>query len=356
MSEINYPLGDDLPKVGQAKALNSFVKWVRMPLPFALNHINLWLLRDSFNGIDGWTLVDCGIANEASKEAWEDIFKNELEGLPIVRVIVTHMHPDHIGLSSWLCEKWGAPLWITMTDFLLAKWLISPSGANMGSVAGGGGAADHFSKHGLTEESDLEKIRARANYFSDMVPNLPLRFRRILDNEIIQIGGHSWQVVVGYGHAPEHASLWCADLNLLISGDMVLPRISTNVSVFDTEPDADPLGLYLSSLEKYFNLPAGVLVLPSHGKPFNGLHLRVDQLKKHHADRLEETIAFCSSGPGHARDLVPVMFKRELDLHQLTFAMGEAIAHLNYLWRGGYLLREACSDGVLRFSCLKSYP
>jgi glyoxylase-like metal-dependent hydrolase (beta-lactamase superfamily II) len=188
-----------------------------------------------------------------------------------------------------------------------------------------------------------------------MVPNIPPRFRRIIDREEITIGNGVWQVISGYGHAPEHASLWNAQDNLLISGDMVLPRISTNVSVFDTEPDADPLGLYLSSLERFKDVPEKTLVLPSHGKPFQGLHWRVEQLKKHHQDRLADTIAACQQAPQTARDLIPILFKRELDLHQLTFAMGEAIAHLNYLWRVGCLSREVSSDGVWRFFYQKSY-
>jgi glyoxylase-like metal-dependent hydrolase (beta-lactamase superfamily II) len=245
---------------------------------------------------------------------------------------------------------------MTMTDYLLAKWLSSPEGAHIGSAAGGGGAADHFAKHGLIQEEDLVKIRARANYFSQMVPSVPPRFRRIIDHEEIVIGDGLWRVIAGYGHAPEHASLWNVRDNLLISGDMVLPRISTNVSVFDTEPDADPLGLYLKSLERFVDLPEDVLVLPSHGKPFIGLQLRVDQLKKHHEDRLAETMTACLQAPQTARDLIPVLFKRDLDLHQLTFAMGEAIAHLNYLWRVGCLSREASSDGVWRFCYRKSYP
>jgi glyoxylase-like metal-dependent hydrolase (beta-lactamase superfamily II) len=351
MEKIIYPFDDQLPKTGATQDIYSGLKWVRMPLPFALDHINLWLIRDCFEGRDGWTLVDCGVSNQAIKDAWLNIFDAELEGLPIVRIIVTHMHPDHIGLASWLSEKWSAPLWMTMTDYVLAKWLSDPRGSEVGSVAGGGGAADHFARHGLANEEDLIKIRARANYFSNMVPSVPPRFRRIMDQELIQIGGQDWQVLVGYGHAPEHACLWCVKTQTLISGDMVLPRISTNVSVFDTEPDADPLGLYLDSLTSLKQLPKDALVLPSHGKPFKGLHVRIDQLHEHHRDRLADTLAACKSSPQSARDLVPVLFKRELDLHQLTFAMGEAIAHLNHLWRGGYLLREVCSDGVLRFSC-----
>jgi glyoxylase-like metal-dependent hydrolase (beta-lactamase superfamily II) len=355
MKSLEYPFNDELPLLGGAKRIDANVKWLRMPLPFALDHINLWLIKDVFDGQPGWTVVDCGVANQATKDAWETIFLSELEGLPIVRVIVTHMHPDHIGLAAWLCEKWSAPLWMTMTDYLLAKWLSSPEGASVGSAAGGGGAADHFAKHGLNQEEDLVKIRARANYFSQMVPSVPPRFRRIMDREKITIGDRVWQVIAGYGHAPEHASLWNTQDNLLISGDMVLPRISTNVSVFDTEPDADPLGLYLSSLERFIDLPEKTLVLPSHGKPFHGLHWRVEQLKTHHRERLTDTMTACQQVPQTARDLIPILFKRELDLHQLTFAMGEAIAHLNYLWRVGCLSREASSDGVWRFFYQKSY-
>ncbi len=351
MQKINYPLGDQLPLSGHAIEISPGLKWIRMSLPFALDHINLWLIKDEFEGRVGWTVVDCGVANQTTQDAWQLVFKNELEGLPVVRVIVTHMHPDHIGLASWLTEKWSAPLWMTMTDYVLAKWLSDPRGSEIGSVAGGGGAADHFSRHGLLDEADLSKIRARANYFSNMVPAVPQRFRRIMDQEEILIGDKIWKVLVGYGHAPEHACLWSRTMNTLISGDMVLPRISTNVSVFDTEPDANPLGLYLDSLTHLKELPSDALVLPSHGKPFTGLHERIDQLHVHHQERLNEVIEACTQAPHSARDLVPILFKRDLDLHQLTFAMGEAIAHLNYLWRDGCLQREACSDGVLRFSC-----
>lgn len=352
MQIINYPFFDELPAAGGAKLLAPGVKWVRMPLPFALDHINLWLIKDTFEGREGWTLVDSGVANDATKDLWEIIFKTELDGLPIVRVIVTHMHPDHLGLAAWLCERWRAPLWMTMTDYVLAKWLISPAGANQGSMAGGGGAAEHFLRHGLSDPSDVEKIRARADYYSRMVPDLPVDFRRIMDGGQIVIGGCIWEVLVGYGHAPEHACLWSDSLQILISGDMVLPRISTNVSVFATEPDSDPLGLYLHSLESYLKLPQETLVLPSHGKPFKGLHHRISQLQEHHKDRLAETMEACKKQPITAKELVPILFKRELDLHQLTFAMGEAIAHLNYLWREGSLRREVSSDGVMRFSCL----
>ena len=349
-SAIHYPLGEQLPEVGTSIEVAPGVRWLRMRLPFALDHINLWLLRDEIDSVDGWTIVDCGIANDETKASWEAVFATQLEGLPVLRVIVTHMHPDHVGLSQWLCEKWKVPLWISMTDYLTAQWLsCKEGGAAIGARAGSGGSADHFQKHGLTTPEDLEKIRARSNYYSNMVPGVPRQYRRILDGEHIKIGARSWQVIMGYGHAPEHASLYCKEIGVLISGDMLLPRISTNVSVYDADPDADPLGLYLDSIQKYSVLPEDTLVLPSHGKPFQGMLPRIAQLKLHHDERLAETLAACKK-PAHAREIVPVLFKRELDIHQLTFAMGEAIAHLNYLLRQGKLDRQLCEDGVLRFS------
>ncbi len=347
---IHYPLADKIPEVGSSIELAPGVRWLRMRLPFALDHINLWLLRDQLNGVEGWTIVDCGIANDETKAAWEQIFATQLEGLPVLRIIVTHMHPDHVGLSQWLCEKWQAPLWISMTDYLTAQWLShKEGGAAIGARAGSGGSADHFQRHGLIAAEDLEKIRARSNYYSNMVPGVPRQYRRIMDGEMISIGGRQWKVIMGFGHAPEHASLYCQELGLLISGDMLLPRISTNVSVYDADPDADPLGLYLGSLERYLPLPDDTLVLPSHGKPFTGMKPRIAQLIAHHDARLADTLDACKK-PATAREVVPVLFKRDLDIHQLTFAMGEAIAHLNYLLRRGRLHRRLYDDGVLRFS------
>ena len=346
---IDYPLGEMLPQTGQALEVAPGVRWLRMRLPFALDHINLWVRRDQFEGVEGWTIVDCGIANDETKLAWEQLFATHLEGLPIVRVIVTHMHPDHIGLAQWLCEKWHVPLWISMTDYLTAQWLSNQEGgAAVGARAGSGGSADHFQKHGLIAPEDLEKIRARSSYYSNMVPGVPRQYHRILHGEQITIGGRSWQVIMGYGHAPEHASLYCKELQVLISGDMVLPRISTNVSVYDADPDADPLGLYLDSLDAFEDVPENALILPSHGKPFTGIQLRIAQLKAHHVERLADAVTACEK-PASAREIVPVLFKRELDIHQMTFAMGEAIAHLNYLLRRGRLHRRLCDDGVFRF-------
>lgn len=344
--QLQYPWADTLPEPGVAQEVAPGVKWVRMPLPFALDHINLWLLRDEIDGRQGWTVVDCGVSRDEVRVLWEQVFINALEGLPVLRVLVTHMHPDHVGLANWLCERWHAPLWMSMTDYMMA--VLWSSRAN-GSGPNGQAAVEHFARHGLSDPEAQEKIRGRAGYYPDLVPAVPTRYTRLMHGDQVAIGSHDWRVIVGYGHAPEHVSLYSPDLNVLISGDMVLPRISTNVSVFDYEPDSNPLHLYLRSLDGYADLPEGTLVLPSHGRPFIGLHERIRQQHQHHADRLAEVLEACVQ-PQSTADIVPVLFKRKLDLHQLTFAMGEALAHLHALYFEGKLTRSTGEDGVVRFT------
>lgn len=346
-SQLDYPLGDTLPEPGTVHQIAPGVLWLRMGLPFALNHINLWLLEDSFESeagpIRGWTAIDCGIASDATRASWETIFASALRGLPIVRVIATHCHPDHVGLADWLCQRWKAPLWMTTGEYSFARMMAA-------SLPGVDGTAmlPHFQRHGLTDPAMLEKLQGRKSYYSSLVPSVPTAYTRIQDQQRLRIGAHEWRVITGFGHAPEHAALYCAALDLLISGDMVLPRISTNVSVFAVEPEANPVQLYLDSLAKFGDLPADTLVLPSHGKPFRGLHIRITQLRDHHAERLAEVVQACAV-PQSAAGIVPIMFPRPLDAHQLTFALGEALAHLHKLWFEGTLARELGQDGVIRF-------
>jgi glyoxylase-like metal-dependent hydrolase (beta-lactamase superfamily II) len=344
--ELTYPWADALPAPGAAMPLVPGVKWLRMPLPFALDHINLWLVADSADGKPGWAIVDCGIATDQTKGLWQQVLATALEGKPVTRVIATHMHPDHIGLSHWLTETLQVPLHVSMTDYFVARTNISGT-----SGSGGEAASTHFARHGLSAPEDLDKIKKRTNYYGSMVPALPATYRRLMDGHTLELGADTWRCIAGYGHAPEHIALYCERPGVLISGDMVLPRISTNVSVWDSEPEANPLPLFLDSLTRYESLPADTLVLPSHGKPFRGLHERIRQLRDHHTERLQEVVMACKEAPKTAAQIVPVLFKRSLDLHQTTFAMGEALAHLHMLWYQGKL-RRTQEGGVLRFAAV----
>jgi glyoxylase-like metal-dependent hydrolase (beta-lactamase superfamily II) len=350
-SELVYPLGSEVPATGHTLQIAAGVRWLRMGLPFALDHINLWLLRDEIDGRAGWTVVDCGIASKTTKAAWEQIFADELDGLPVLRVLVTHMHPDHLGLAAWLCQRWSLPgqpecrLWISTTD-----WAVGHIASGRNTDESGEAAATFFASHGLSDEGALAKVKARGSYYASLVPEVPAQYRRLKDGQTLDIGGHSWRCIAGYGHAPEHISFLCDELGLLIAGDMLLPRISTNVSVFEMEPEGNPLPLFLASLERLAaELPAETLVLPSHGRPFRGAHRRIAQLERHHDERLADLLGACAAAPITAAEVLPVLFDRVLDLHQTTFAMGEAIAHLHALWLSGRLLRQRGADGIWRF-------
>lgn len=330
---MDYPF-QELPEAGHSLPVAPGVDWVRMSLPFVLDHVNVWLLEDG----DGCTLVDTGIALDSVKTCWETLLANRQPR----RLVVTHFHPDHLGLASWLMQRHDLPLTMTLGEYLTAH-------AARREFGGVGVAAmlAQFRRHGL-DDTRHGALVARGNAYARGVPDLPDSFNRIKDGEHLSIGGRDWRVMTGYGHSPEHASLYCEELRVLISGDMLLPRISTNVSVFANLPDADPLQDFLDSLQRLTVLPEDTLVLPSHGRPFKGLHQRVTQLAAHHAERCATLLASCSA-PKSACELLETLFPRELDTHQVQFAMGEAIAHLNHLEQAGSLKRVEGGDGICRF-------
>ncbi len=328
------------PEPGTAIPIAPGVLWLRMPLPFALDHINLWLLE---NG-DGWTLVDTGYASETTRALWARHFEATLKERPVTRVIATHCHPDHVGNADWITQRFACPLAMTQAEFLTAHAISDErAGHDVGHTIA------LFRSHGLDAEhaAGLEK---RGNQYRRGVPSLPRTFERLIAGDAVRIGEREWRIIEGHGHSPEHASLWNAAERVLISGDMLLPRISTNISVWAVEPEGDPLHRFLESLSEFEALPPGTLVLPSHGLPFRGIPLRVADLRAHHAARLQELEDVVRQHGGVcAADLVPLLFRRELDLHQRFFAMGEAIAHLNYLWHAGRLQRTMQPGQPFRF-------
>ncbi len=332
---IAYP-HETAPAPGVAVTVAPGVEWLCMPLPFALNHINLWLLADG----DGYAAVDTGFALDPIKDAW----KAALSDRRLTRCIVTHCHPDHLGLAAWLEAETGAGLWIAQGEYLAAHMMVEQiAGYRIESMV------EFFRRHGL-EQARIDALIERGNGYKRGVPAIPATYRRLFDRQLLTIGEHEWRTMVGHGHAPEHMSLYCAELGVLISGDMLLPRISTNIAVMASTPQADPLGLFLASIDGFRSLPADTLVLPSHGRPFRGLHARIDQLHAHHAERCAVLLDACRGTPKNAAELIAVLFNREIpDPHQTMFAMGESIAHLNYLEHAGKLQRIE-NDGLVRFA------
>ena len=330
------------PAPGEVTEIAPKIYWLRMPLPFALDHINLWLLEED----EGFTLVDCGYGDGATRALWETHFATTLSGRPLRRIIATHCHPDHVGNAEWLSARFDVAVAMTHAEYLTAHAL-----AGQHAGFGPGPTVAFFRRHGMADEH-VSAMDTRGNHYRRGVPELPESFDRLRDGDLTIAGGAAWQVIEGHGHSPEHASLHCAARNVLISGDMLLPRISTNVSVWAPEPDGDPLGAFLESIAVFETLPADTLVLPSHGLPFRGIVVRVAQLRAHHAARLAELVVAVDAArsPVSAADVVPVLFRRELDLQQRYFAMGEAIAHLNHLWRAGRIARHIDAGGAIRFT------
>lgn len=338
---LTFPF-DAPPPPGETIEVAPGIRWLRMPLPFALDHINLWLIA----GVDGWTLVDTGYGDAPTRALWEQHFARTLGERGIARIVVTHYHPDHAGNAAWLAERFGLTVHMTAAEFLTGHAILAQ--------AAGHALEDTcalFRAHGVAE-AHVAALQQRGNAYRRGVPALPQRYQRMLPGDTLRLGATDWRVIGGYGHSPEHASLHGADRGVLISGDMLLPRISTNVSVWPAEPLADPLGRFLASLQAFVALPERTLVLPSHGLPFRGIAPRVAALGEHHDARLRELVAAVDAlgGAATAEDVVPVLFRRELDLQQRFFAVGEAIAHLNHLAATNRLDRAVAADGRITFA------
>ena len=323
------------PDTGDTMEVLPGLHWLRMPLPFTLGHINLWLLEDQ-----DWTIVDTGVSVEESEQVWKKTLATALKKRPVNRIIVTHMHPDHSGCAGWLREETGAELWMTRDEYLLCRVLAADTGRQAPD------AGNRFYTAAGFSSDQLHHYQKLFGFFGKYVYPMPESYHRIKDGDEITVGDHIWRVVVGKGHSPEHACLYCEEQNVVISGDQLLPTISSNVSVYPTEPMANPLHEWMSSLRRLKDeLPEDVLVLPAHGKPFRGAHGRLDALIDEHEQGLRAVVALCQE-PRRAVDVFPALFRREINDRNLIMATGEAIAHLSYLLNMGEISSTEDSEGV----------
>lgn len=342
---LDYPL-DEPPAFGHGFEVVPGVMWLRMPMPFRLNHINIWAIRDRDEQGDGWAIVDTGLQTAESLDAWRSMFTagGPLENARVTRVIVTHMHPDHAGMAGWLVGKFDCRLWMSRLEYLNCRVLLTDTGRD---------APDEgvlfYARAGWTGDA-IEMYRARFGDFGRWIHKLPDSYLRLHDRQSLTIGDTHWEVIVGAGHSPEHACLYSPELRLFVSGDQVLPRISSNVSVYPTEPEADPLTDWLSSIERIRQrVPDDVLVLPAHNEPFRGLHKRLDALAQGHLNGLDKLRTLLAA-PQRVIDVFPTLFYRAIGSgRELTLATGESIAHLNYLVARNEAARTLAADGVFRY-------
>jgi glyoxylase-like metal-dependent hydrolase (beta-lactamase superfamily II) len=327
---------DFCPDVGEAIDILPGLKWLRLPLPFMLGHINVWLLKDG----DCWAIVDTGIFSSDTRKVWESIFTGCMDNAPVSQVLVTHLHPDHVGCAGWLCRRYEVELHMTRDEYLLCRILVADTGL----------PAPHEGRRfyqgaGFSEENMFRYVEMFGS-FGKVVCELPRSYHRLHEDQAVNIGGQQWQVMTGHGHSPEHACLYNPQMNVLISGDQVLPTISPNVSVYPTEPSANPLSGWFESLHRFKNeLPDDVLVLPAHGKPFRGVKGRLDELIEEHEVGLDKLRDFCQE-PKRAVDVFPSLFKSKITDSNLLMATGEAIAHLNYLLYEGEVSINTDYDGT----------
>ncbi|WP_375287156.1 MBL fold metallo-hydrolase [Sphingomonas sp.] len=332
---LTFPFGERSPEPGELLTIAPGIRWWRVPMSGPLKHVNGLILDDG----DDLLAIDTGTASPRSTEAWRTILDGPLAGRRIGRVLGTHMHPDHIGLAGWLCRRFDADLLMTRTEWLMVRMLSSDARPEVPDeqLAFWRGA-------GWDEAQIARGAGAGWSNFGKMISRFPITYTRIRDGETLRIGDADWQVITGAGHSPEHACLVDHDRRILIAGDQVLPKISSNVSLHMSQPGEDPLGEWLESIAKFKRLPDDLLVLPGHGDPFYGLHARLDALDREHRDRLDALVDFMDE-PRRGVDCFPKLFRRPIGPDVIGMATGEALAHLRHLEVTGRAVRET-RDGV----------
>ena len=334
------------PAMGEAIPVADGILWLRLPLPMALDHVNVYALAED----DGWTVVDTGFDTTRSRAVWEALLAGPLAGRPICRVVVTHYHPDHIGLAGWMQAR-GAGLVTTRTSWLLARMLVLD--VHDLPVAE---TVAFWRAAGMEPGLLARRMTERPFNFCDVVAPLPLGYTRIAEGDTIRMGGRDWRVRTGDGHAPEHATFWEVGGTLVIGGDQLLPSISANLGVYATEPEADPVGEWMDSCRRLsaFARP-DQLVLPGHKLPFTGLPLRLEQMIDNHVGALARLRELLVS-PKVATECFEVLFRRRVGEAEYGFALVEAVAHLNHLARTGAVRRWRREDGAWLWQTRTSAP
>ena len=324
------------PAIGAARPVDAGVQWLRIPLPMELNHINVWLLDDG----DGWLLVDTGMAHDVCRAAWLEIEERALDGRPLRRIFVTHDHPDHMGLAPWLAERHGAAVWMSEYAHRTSGAFLRADPAVLGE------RVERFlRRHGVEVQPGSWSSRGDHRAWFGGWPPLA---HAPADGDVVEAGQGRWQVIETGGHCRGHLCLYDAERRLLVSGDQVLPTISPNVSVLSSDPDGDPLRAFLGSIDRLLACAADTRVLPSHGRPFRGLHQRLEDVRAHHLQQLD-ALRECCRQPRTAFEVLPTMFRRVPRGFHRLLAIGEAVAHLNFLCSSGDLRRELDAEGVARF-------
>ncbi|MBT8155287.1 MBL fold metallo-hydrolase [Epibacterium ulvae] len=333
---LKFPYGTP-PKEGDAIEIAEGVLWLRLPLPMKLDHVNVYALDDG----DSWTIIDTGINSRRSRALWERLMAGPLGGKPVGRVVVTHHHPDHVGLAGWFQSQYGAELVTTRTAWLFSRMLTLDEQDVWPRET-----LAYYRSAGMDPAIYDERASDRPFNFADTVYPMPLGFTRIQQGEQIQMGGRTWDVHIGNGHAPEHATFWSRDDDLVLSGDQILSSISPNIGVYATEPMADPLADWLEACERLSTLARpDHLVLGGHKLPFQRLPLRMRQLIDNHHSALERLLEALSE-PHTAADCFSYLFKRKIGAGEYGLALVEAVAHVNHLFHMGEVERWAREDGA----------
>ncbi len=335
MSKLEF-ITNNTPEAGSLHELADGVFWLRMSLPMSgLNHINLYIIKDK----TGFVIIDTGLGWHEAKTIWADIFAGQFKNQKPNRIICTHLHPDHTGLAGWLCDKFNVPLLMSRSEYILCRLLAADTGKPAPKAG-----IEFYQRAGLNNEQILH-YKSRFGGFGKAISPMPMSYIRLKEGDKIKINSQNWHIMTGSGHSPEHVCLYNQTQNIIISGDQILPNISSNVGVWPTEPEADPLSDWLKSCKRFINdLPEDVLVLPAHGIPFIGAHARLAKLINHHAKSLDRLLEFCQR-PRKANECFSIMFKRKIDESNMLMAVGETIAHLNYLLNKNLISRNLNENG-----------